>query len=153
MTSTASSTASRVPDTASRLLAAARDERRAADRAEARLLGLAVAWAGLHVAEHLDDAERYGRPDVFGNGRGVPIAGPGAPLVSEYAAAEFAAAVGLGPEAGKRYDGHRGGAGAPAAAAAGSCGGRGGGGVVNPPAPGYAAPRRNQPRQPHVAAP
>ncbi len=106
MTSTASSTASRVPDTASGLLAAAREERRAADLAEAWLLGLAVAWAGLHVAEHVDDAECYGRPDVFGNGRGVPIAGPGAPLVSEYAAAEFAAAVGLGPEAGKRYVGH-----------------------------------------------
>ncbi len=95
-----------VPDTASGLLSTARGCRERADRAEAELLGVAVEWAGLHVAGHVDDAECYGGPDVFGNGRGVPIAGPGAPLVTEFATAEFAAAVGLGPEAGKRYVGH-----------------------------------------------
>ena len=100
------STATETTDTASGLLAAAREERRTADLAEARLLRLAAEWAGLHVAEHLDDAECYGGPDVFGHGGGVPIAGPGAPLVTEFAAAEFAAAVALGPEAGKRYVGH-----------------------------------------------
>jgi len=100
------STATAATDTASGLLAAARGCRERADRAEAELLQTAARWAGLHVAEHLDDAECYGRPDVFGKGRGVPIAAPGAPLVTEYAAAEFAAAVGLGPEPGKRYVGH-----------------------------------------------
>jgi hypothetical protein len=100
------STATAATDSASGLLAAAREERRTADAAEARLLRRAAEWAALHVAEHVDDAECYGRPDVFGNGGGVPIAGPGAPLVTEFATAEFAVAVGLGPEAGKRYVGH-----------------------------------------------
>ncbi len=36
----------------------------------------------------------------------VPLAGPGAPLVAEFSIAEFAAAVGLSTEAGKRYVGH-----------------------------------------------
>ena len=100
------STATAATDTASGLLATARGCRERSDRAEAELLQTAARWAGLHVAEHLDDAECYGRPGVFGHGRGVPIAGPGAPLVTEFATAEFAAAVGLGPEAGKRYVGH-----------------------------------------------
>jgi len=63
-------TASIVPDTASGLLATARGCRERADRAEAELLQTAVEWAGLHVAEHVDDAECYGRPDVFGHGGG-----------------------------------------------------------------------------------
>lgn len=101
-----SSTAATLPDTASGLLASAREERRTADEAEARLLQVTVRWAALHETDHLDDAESYGRPDLFGQRAGLPIAGPGAPLVEEFATAELAAALGMGPEAGKRYVGH-----------------------------------------------
>ena len=100
------STATTIPDTASVLLTRARSQREAADRAEADLLATALAWAGLHVVHRVDEAEVYGRPDVFGQRAGVPLAGPGAPLVAEFATAELAAALGMGPEAGKRYLGH-----------------------------------------------
>ena len=96
------STAATLPDTASGLLARARSQRVAADRAEADLLRTALSWAELHVADHVDEAEVYGRADVFGQRAGVPLAGPGAPLVAEFATAELAAALGAGPEAGKR---------------------------------------------------
>ena len=36
---------------------------------------------------------------------GIAVAGPGAPLVAEFSVAEFAAAIGLPSEAGKRYVG------------------------------------------------
>jgi hypothetical protein len=101
MTSTAAAT---VPDTASGVLAFARGRRVAADRAEADLLRAAVQWAVLHPAVTLDDAETF---RLRGGGEtGIPLAGPGAPLVAEFAVAEFAAAVGMGPESGKYYVGH-----------------------------------------------
>ena len=34
---------------------------------------------------------------------GLPVAGPGAPLVAEFSVTEFAAAIGLPTEAGKAY--------------------------------------------------
>ena len=83
-------------DTAAAVLEHARDRRRAADAAEADLLQDAVAWADLHPAESIGDAVRYGDTPV-------PVAGPGAPLVAEFAVAEFAAAVGLPTETGKAY--------------------------------------------------
>ncbi len=60
-------------------------------------------WAVIHPAETLDDAETF---RLRGGGTGVPLAGPGAPLVAEFSVAEFAAAVGIGTEAGKYYLGH-----------------------------------------------
>ncbi|WP_432479949.1 HNH endonuclease signature motif containing protein [Nocardioides sp. GXQ0305] len=93
-----------LPDTASGVLAAARSRRAVADRAEAELLELAVQWAVIHPAETVDDAESY---RLRGGGEApVGLAGPGAPLVAEFCVAEFAAAVGLGTEAGKYYLGH-----------------------------------------------
>src|SRR6187551_803251 len=83
-------------DTAAGVLARARADRAAADAAEARLLSHAVAWADLHPAESIGDALRYGDTPV-------PVAGPGAPLVAEFAVAEFAAAVGMPTETGKAY--------------------------------------------------
>jgi hypothetical protein len=90
-----------VPDDAREVLEAVRAETAAANRAEARKLELAVQWAVIHPAETVADAETYS----FRSGLEaiVPIAGPGAPLVAEFSVAEFAAAVGLGPEAGKHY--------------------------------------------------
>ncbi len=90
------------------VLAFARRERVAADRAEARLLQAAVVWADQHPAESLEAAEvlrTCGYAGGFGDSA-VPVAGPGAPLVAEFSIAEFAAAVGLSTEAGKRYVGH-----------------------------------------------
>ncbi len=93
-----------LPDTASGVLAFARARRAAADRAEADLLQAAVQWAVIHPAETLDDAETF---RLRGGGEvAIPLAGPGAPLVAEFAVAEFAAAVGLSTEAGKYYLGH-----------------------------------------------
>jgi hypothetical protein len=90
------------------VLSFARRERATADRAEARLLQAAVIWADQHAAESLEAAEVF-RTSGYAGGFGdtaVPLAGPGAPLVAEFSVAEFAAAVGLPTEAGKRYVGH-----------------------------------------------
>ena len=110
MTTTASETSgtATVPDTAAGVLAAARERRAAADRAEADLLGLAVQWAMIHPAETLDDAEGYAtRVHLAGvDEQPVTLAGPGAPLVREFSVAEFAAAIGVGTETGKHYLGH-----------------------------------------------
>ena len=75
-----------------------------ADAAEAELLRLAVQWAVIHPAESIEEAETI----VLrcSGDTGIPVAGPGAPLVAEFSIAEFAAAVGVGTEAGKRYVGH-----------------------------------------------
>ncbi len=78
-------------------LASAVDRRRAADLAEAELLALAAHWADLHAV--LD-----GDPDGFrvpGMQRLVPLAGPGAPEVAEFAPAELAAALGISTFAGQ----------------------------------------------------
>src|SRR5262245_28300831 len=81
----------------------ARQQRAAADRAEADLLAAACAWADLHPAESIDRAETF---IVRGFGdTGIPVAGEGAPWVAEFAVAEFAAALGLPTEVGKAYVG------------------------------------------------
>src|SRR4051812_13837895 len=89
------------PDTAAGVLAAARERRRTADRAEAELLGLAVDWAVIHPAESIHQPAThvlagFGQTDLA-------LAGPGAPTVAEYAVPELAAALGHSSEAGKRY--------------------------------------------------
>ena len=71
----------------------------AADRAEAEKLQAAVTWAGMHSVDSLDQAAT-----VWDHGEtGLPVAGPGAPLVAEFSVTEFAAAIGLPTEAGKAY--------------------------------------------------
>src|SRR5215210_5667618 len=92
------------PDHGSGVLAAARERRAVADRAEADLLELAVQWAVIHPAESVEEAETI-RLRAFGD-TGIPVAGPGAPLVAEFSVAELSAALGLGTEAGKRFVGH-----------------------------------------------
>jgi hypothetical protein len=93
-----------LPDDASGVLEAARERRAVADLAEAELLQLAVQWAVIHPPESIDEAETIVLRS-FGD-TGIPVAGPGAPLVAEFSVAEFAAAMGLGTESGKRYVGH-----------------------------------------------
>ena len=92
-----------VPDDAAGVLALAREQRAIADEAESRLLVLAVQWAVIHPAESVEEAETY---RLHGTDTGIAVAGPGAPLVAEFSIAEFAVAVGVGTETGKKYVGH-----------------------------------------------
>ena len=90
-------------DTASAVLEYAREQRRVADRAEADLLQAAVAWAAMHSVDSIEEAETLIEA-AFGDS-GMPLAGEGAPWVAEFAVTEFAAAIGLSTDAGKRYVG------------------------------------------------
>jgi hypothetical protein len=86
-------------DTAAAVLEFARGESAAADAAESNKLQAAVAWAGMHSVDSLAEAAT-----VWDHGEtGLPVAGPGAPLVGEFSVTEFAAAIGLPTEAGKAY--------------------------------------------------
>ncbi len=85
-------------DTASAVLGFARDRRAVADRAEADVLYAAVTWAEQHPPESIDEAATW----VCGGGdTGLPLAGPGAPLVAEFCIAEFAAALGRSTDSGR----------------------------------------------------
>ena len=82
-------------DTAAAVLAFARARTVTADRAEAEKLQAAVAWAAMHSVDSLAEAAT-----VWDHGEtGMPVAGPGAPLVGEFSVTEFAAAIGLPTEA------------------------------------------------------
>src|SRR5215213_9611693 len=86
-------------DTAAAVLEYARAKTVDADRAEAEKLQAAVAWAAMHSVDSLAEAAT-----VWDHGEtGLPVAGPGAPLVGEFSVTEFAAAIGLSTEAGKAY--------------------------------------------------
>src|SRR4029453_409697 len=86
-------------DTAAAVLAAVREDRCLVDAGEARILEAAVAWAAMHSVDSLAEAAT-----VWDHGEtGMPVAGPGAPLVAEFSVTEFAAAIGLPTEAGKAY--------------------------------------------------
>src|SRR3954454_1458889 len=86
------------------VLAVARSARAAANRAEAQVLASAVEWAHLHQVDDLDLAATV--LVEHGKDTGIPIAGDGAPLVSQFAVAEFAAALGLSSGAGRTLVGH-----------------------------------------------
>jgi hypothetical protein len=85
-------------DSAAGVLEFARDNRVAADRAEANVLLAAVTWAEQHPPESIDLAATWA-------GRGgdcpLPLAGEGAPLLSEFCIAEFAAAIGRSTDSGR----------------------------------------------------
>jgi hypothetical protein len=89
------------PESPAEVLAAARDRRRVADAAEADLVELAVQWAVLHPVDSLEVDPAV--IDVPGADTDMTIAGPGAPQITEFCVAEFAAAVGLSTDAGKRF--------------------------------------------------
>src|SRR3954463_6512371 len=88
---------------AAAVLASARRARAAANAAEAQVLADAVAWAHLHQVTHPDQASTV--LVEHGHDTGIPIAGQGAPLVSEFAVAEFASALGLPAGAGRNLVG------------------------------------------------
>ena len=86
---------------AGEVLAAARAHKAQADRAEVAVLNDALAWARLHlVEEDPDQPQGAGCAATWGD-RPVPVAGTGAPLVSEFCMAEFAAALGRSTESGR----------------------------------------------------
>src|SRR3954447_7703007 len=84
---------------AAAVLASARRARAQANAAETQVLVDAVEWARLHEVTDLDDAATIwaGR----GQDTGIPIAGEGAPLIAEFAVAEFATALGMTAESGR----------------------------------------------------
>ncbi|HEX2894707.1 MAG TPA: HNH endonuclease [Marmoricola sp.] len=88
------------------ILAVARGARAAANAAEAQVLASAVDWAHLHTVDDLDDAATWwSGTRAMGQDTGIPIAGEGAPLVSEFAVLEFATALGLPADAGRNLVG------------------------------------------------
>jgi hypothetical protein len=84
---------------AATVLAAARAAKAAENRAAADVLTQVVEWARLHQVTDPEDAATWwaGR----GQDTGIPLAGDGAPLVSEFAVAELATALGLSAGSGR----------------------------------------------------
>ncbi len=70
---------------------------------EIRKLRLTVDWAVENTAT--PDGEWAAHQVSFFGDRALPIAGPGAPLVSEFALMEYAATLGMSTDAGKAYVG------------------------------------------------
>jgi hypothetical protein len=89
------------PGSPASVLTAARKCQGAVRAGEAGLFALAVEWAGMH--EPYDD--RVEAAHWF-RGEAVPLAGAGAPLVTEDAVAEFAAAVGMSTDQGRSFIGN-----------------------------------------------
>jgi len=85
------------------VLGHARALRRAAEVAEAELLATACGWADRHPPESVEGFSSYVERG-FGD-TAIPVAGPGAPLVAEFAVAELAAVLGMTTEAGRRLVG------------------------------------------------
>ncbi|MER7609664.1 hypothetical protein [Nocardioides sp. NPDC127503] len=88
-------------DTTGSLLAAVRTSRAIAEQADRDVLIAAARFAALHSVDSLEESARLDA-DTFGD-RMLPLAGPGAPLVSEAAAVEFAAVWGRSTQAGKKF--------------------------------------------------
>jgi hypothetical protein len=86
-------------DSAGEVLAAARERKAAALSAERDVFVLAVQWAAMHSVDSVHEAATW--VDLPGDDQPCLIAGPGAPLVSEFAVPEFAAAIGLTHDSGK----------------------------------------------------
>ena len=88
-------------DSAAEVLAYARAERATELQAAANQLAAAVGWADMHPAEALDVAAAC---SSYRDGC-IPIAGEGAPLVAEFCIPEFALALGMSTDSGKRLIG------------------------------------------------
>lgn len=99
MTTTASTTQ---PATTAESLAVLRGVKADRDSADIAMARATMDWAQLNEVEPDDWYANYGR--AIGD-RGLPVAGAGAPLVSEFAAREYAAALGMTTDAGKAYIG------------------------------------------------
>ena len=87
------------PDSPVEVLRFARERRADADRAEADVLLAAVTWADQHPPESIDDAATWFAAGI--GDTGLPLAGPGAPLVAEFCIPELALALGLSTDSGR----------------------------------------------------
>src|SRR4051812_46231118 len=85
-------------DTPAGVLAFARDSVARTHAAEVDKLHAAIAWAAMHSVDSMDDAAFY--PGLEGE---LARAGPGAPLVAEFAVAELAVALGVTTDAGRSF--------------------------------------------------
>src|SRR3954468_158545 len=85
-------------DTPAGVLSAVRDEVAAVMVAERNKMVLAVTWAAMHSVDSMDDAAYY--PGLEGE---LALAGPGAPLVAEFAVAELAVALRVTTDAGRAF--------------------------------------------------
>ena len=85
------------------LLALARAQKAAEDRAAAELLVIAARWADLHPPESIHYAAAFTVP---GCEHEEPIAGEGAPLVAEFCLAELGTVLGISTTAAKKLVGH-----------------------------------------------
>src|SRR3954452_1884298 len=85
-------------DTPAGVLAFARDSVARTYAAEVDKLHPAIAWAATHSADSMDDAACY--PGFESE---LALAGPGAPLVAEFAVAELAVALRLSTDAGRVF--------------------------------------------------
>jgi hypothetical protein len=88
-------------ESATAVLGFARTRRADAEAAEVDVLRAAVQWAVMHPVDSILEAAVV--PGTEGE---LAIAGPGAPLVAEFCVAEFAAALGMTTDAGRRFLGH-----------------------------------------------
>src|SRR4051812_30843201 len=90
--------------TAAQVIDAVREARHDEHAAALRQLHLAHHWALIHPCR--DNQHPAGWEDDHGlypDNTGQPLAGPGTPLVDEYAPASFAAALEVSLEAGKQH--------------------------------------------------
>jgi hypothetical protein len=90
--------------TAFELLALAREQKAAEERAAAELLVTAAQWADLHPPESIHDAASFSVP-AAGWEHEEPIAGDGCPLVAEFCIAELGGVLGLSTTAAKKLIG------------------------------------------------
>src|SRR3954464_9805219 len=85
-------------DTPAGMLSAVRDEVAAVMVAECNKMVLAIEWAAMHSTDSMDDAACY--PGFESE---LALAGPGAPLVAEFAVAELAVALRVTTDAGRVF--------------------------------------------------
>src|SRR5919112_2901537 len=78
-----------------------RAARKAEQQAAVEQLELALEWARLHPCPAEENPAHWGEADLHGEGL-VPLAGPGAPWVAEFAPVELAAALGITHDAGRQ---------------------------------------------------
>ena len=90
-----------VPGSPDQVLAAARAASRMEQAAGVAKLTAAVEWAALHEPTGTGDSAYW-----WEAGHMVPLAGEGASEIGEYAIAEFATALGVTTQSGRRFIGH-----------------------------------------------
>ncbi len=91
----------RLLQTADQVIDELHQQRAAAHRAEVREIELAVDWALLHPCPEDATPASWGEGRLF-HEQVTPLAGPGAPLVAEFAPADLAAALGVSFNAGRQ---------------------------------------------------